>query len=152
MGDIDLIIGWQEYETTFMENKVSMKIRPLKRWAWYMLAPVLERGTPRKPKESAKEYLARLSPDEKRELTNVSDKMHEMAAKIFPEHVKDFEGITVNGKPVTFEIMSEEVVFGNLCVEICGKLAEISAPSKADEKNSDGLSRSQTSDKSDPSK
>lgn len=150
MGNYDLVIGWQKYETTFRDNVVRMEIRPLKRWAWYMLVPIFSAMPQRNAGESNDEYIGRLSPDEREAMVKFSDLLQEKSAKIFAEHVRNFEGITVNGQPVSFETMSEEIVFGNLCVAMCGKLMEISTLTKESEKNSDGRSVSQTSTESAP--
>ena len=142
---MDLVIDWRKYETEFMGEPVSMELRPLKRWAWFELAPLLENHNPKKEDETAQEYIARLTEDERKKMSHDSEKLQELSAKIFPEHVKNIQGITVNGEVPTWEQISEEIIFLNLCVDICGQLAEVSTLTKTDEKNSEGLPASPTS-------
>ncbi len=136
---MDIIIDWQLYETEFAGEKISMEIRMLRSWAMFALEPYLNNPNPKKEEETAKEYAARLTDEEKTILSNNSRKIQEISEKILPDHVQNIKGITVNGEPVTWEQIAAEVVFLNLAVEICGQLASISTLKKADEKNSEGV-------------
>ena len=141
---MDIIIDWQTYETEFAGEKISMKVRMLRSWAMFALEPYLNNPNPKKKEETAQEYATRLTVEEKSILSNNSMKIQELSEKIFPDHVKDIQGITVNGKPVTWEQIASEVVFLNLAVDICGQLASISTLTKEEEKNSKGVLHLQT--------
>ena len=146
MGNVDLIIGWEKYETVFMGKEISMEIRPLKRWAWFVIAPLFQDMPDKKKGETNQQFAARLTKDERGKLTAQSEKIHEKSKDIFKDHVRNIQGITVNQKPITFDIMSEEIHFMNLCIQICGKLMEISQLTEGEEKNSAGQPDSQTSE------
>ena len=98
---MDIIIDWRKYETEFAGEQISMEIRPLKSWAMFALQPYLDNPNPKLKKETAKEYAKRLTSEEKTILSNNSQKIQELSDKIFTEHVKNIEGITVNQKPIT---------------------------------------------------
>lgn len=135
---INIVIGWQEYETTFKGKKIKMEIRPLKRWASFILTPLFAKieGLPnRKKKEKTIDYIKRLKPEQFEQMTEIFGKVQDASASIFKAHVRNIEGITINDKPVDFDIMAEESVFLQLCLELSGKLIEISSLSEGDEKN-----------------
>lgn len=135
MGKINLIIDWQKYETKFMGETISMEIRPLKRWAVFKLAPLFDAIPAKKPKESNKKWFARLTDEQKESLTDISSKIQDISGEIFSDHVKNLNGIFVNDKPVSMEILSEEFAFTHLCVQICGQLMSITNLDKGEEKN-----------------
>lgn len=135
MGNINLIIEWQDYETQFMGEMISMKLRPLKRWAMFKLAPLFQQIPDRKKGESAKNWASRLTKSQRDELQKTTSDIQDISKDIFKDHVKDLKGINVNNKPVTFDMLSEEFVFSNLCIQICGELMKITNITKDDEKN-----------------
>jgi hypothetical protein len=137
---INIIIGWQKFETDFQGQKVSMEVRPLKRWAWFVLQPIFQKMPSKNKDETTEAYLERLTSDDMGRLTQGSADLQDASAKIFKDHVRNIEGITVNGEPVSFDVMAEEVVFMRLSIEICNKLMEISNIKDGEEKNSGGQS------------
>ncbi len=136
---MDIIIDWQLYETEFAGEKISMEIRPLLAWAMFALMPYLDNPNPKREDETPQEYAARLTGKEKDKLTSDGQKIQELSAKIFPEHVRSIENITVNGEPVTWEQIATESPFYGFAVGVSGQLAAISTLKKADEKNSEGV-------------
>jgi len=142
---LDIVIGWQPYETVFHGHKVTMELRPLKSWAMFALAPYLE-GERRKPDESVKDFVKRLTPEQKEKLSKSSRKIQGLAKDIFPEHVQNIQGITVNKEPVTWEHLAEETIFMTLAVEISGQLAAISSLDEMSAKNSKAPSDSTKQD------
>ena len=126
---MDVLIGWQKYETTWQGEKVSMEVRPLRRKAMMLLAPYMM-----------------ISEEKGVKLIVDTFELQGLAAQIFPEHVKDIQGITVNGKPVTWEDLAEEAVFCHLVGDIIGQLALISSLKESEAKNSGGPSGGQELD------
>lgn len=116
---MDILIDWQKFETNFNGEKVSMMLRPLKTWAMLKLLPNIVN------QESSNTTALALSGME----------LQSFAKEIFPEFVKDIKNLTVNGSPITFEILAEESIFHNLTMEILGELIRISRLSDGEEKN-----------------
>jgi len=123
---MDVLIGWQPYETIFNGSPIKMELRPLRRKAMMLLAPFMELG---------KETGVKLIVD--------TFELQGIAAQIFPEHVKDIRGITVNGKSIAWEDLTEEAVFCQLVGDIIGQLAVISSLKDSEAKNSGGPSDTQ---------
>ena len=132
---MDFIIGWRRYETTFKGASVTMELRPLKSDAMFAMSPHFG-GERRKPGESIPEFVARLTDEQKERLRKNSQALQRLSVSIFPEHVRNLSGFTVNGLPPTWETLANESVFMDLAVEICGQLASISSLPEASEKNS----------------
>jgi hypothetical protein len=129
---MDYLIDWQPFKTEFRGAKVKMLLRPLKTGAMLMLMPKFESADGDVDKIT-------LNPAE----------VQEAALEIFPDHVKDITGITVNnGQPVTPQILANESIFYALSMEIIPKLFEISHLSQEQEKNSKRPLRSLPQDKS----
>lgn len=150
---MDITIGWTKFEpkSKIGENEISVEVRPLKNWAWLELLPLMQQMIPKNTGESTKDYLARLSPDERASLEKESINIQRLAKTIFPEHVRNFQGVTVNGEPPTPEQLSEEVIFMGITIEIMMHLITISNLGEGDLKNSSGPSISQTSDNNETS-
>lgn len=144
---MDIIIDWQSFTPTtkIRGETISAEVRPLKNWAWLELLPLMEKLTLKKEGETTKDYLARLTPAEKSNLERESISIQRLAKTIFKDHVRNFQGITVNGQPPTPEQLSEEVIFMGVTVEIMVYLITISNLGEEDVKNSNGPSISQTS-------
>ena len=144
---IDLTIGWRPYETTFMGEKITMELRPLKSWAFYEIIPYLDNPNPRRKDETNEECMKRLSPAEIEGLRNSSKELHLLSAKIFPEHVRNIENLVVNGMPVTPDIIAEESIFMGLAIEISGQLGVITSITENESKNLKGPSDTRKSTK-----
>lgn len=144
----NIVIDWKLFKpTTKVRGKdISVEVRPLKSWAWLLLAPIMEKIPERNPGENSKDYLNRLTIEEKRNLESESIKLQQLAEKIFPDHVQMFEGVTINGMQPTAKELSEEMIFMGVVVEIMMHLVTISTIGEEDLKNSNGPSISQPLD------
>jgi len=131
---LDLIIGWQAFETEFHGAKVNMEVRPFRRKAMMAVRPFLGTEMP--------EIKEGMSDEELGKLADKAFELQELAGRILPDHLRNIEGITVNKQPVSIEDLSEEPVFLPLTLEIITKIAEISNIDREQEKNSEGLSGS----------
>ena len=131
---LDLLIGWQPFETGFRGEKVTMEIRPFRRKAMMVVVPYITKGTP-----EIKEHM-----DEK-EIGSLADSAFELqalAADILPEHVRNIQGITLNGQPLSFEDLAEEPTLLPLTLAIITQIASLSALDSGEAKNSGGPSGS----------
>jgi len=108
-----------------------MEVRTLKRAAFLVLAgyselfqrisEAIETGTP----------------------IDVTGDVLDMLGKFEPyaaEHVRNIEGITADGQPLTPEIVFQEGTFYPLAMTIIGQLLSVSSLTRAQEKNSDARS------------
>jgi len=131
---LELIIDWQAFETELRGEKISMEIRPFKRKAMMAIQPFLTEKMPTIKKSMNKEEIGKLA-DKAFELQG-------LAEHLFPNHVRNITGITINGKPPTFEDLSEEPALLPLTLAIITQIASISALDSGEAKNSGGLSGS----------
>jgi hypothetical protein len=123
---LSLILDWQKKEFKFKGEVITIELRPLKRKAMIELLPYMTGGS-----ITAKTAL----------------EMQGIAAKIFPDHIRNIqglEGVTIEGRPVTIEDLSEEMTFFNLTTDIIKALAEVSSLDKVSEGNLNGASGSDT--------
>lgn len=127
---MDIIIKWEKYETEFNGEVVTMNLRPLKRPAMLLLMPYITEATVREPKSADD-----MNDSDIIGVVMDSYKVQGLVGDIFPEHMKDLKGITVNGEPVTPEMFQEEIILNPLVVDIMTKLMNISQLSKEDQKN-----------------
>lgn len=128
---MDILIGWQPYETKFGGAPVTMELRPLKVPAMVKLMPYINRIG------DAKGDMLKLSMN--------TMEMQALAVAVFPDAVRAIDGVTVNGQAVTSEQMAEEVVFSALVGDIFAELIGRSQLSGAEEKNSGSPSTSAAS-------
>jgi len=129
---LDLIIGWQAFTTEFRGETITMEVRPFRRKAMLAVLPYLTKQMP--------DIKADMTGDE---ISNLADKGFELqglASDLFPEHVKNIQGITLNGTVPTFDDLADEPVFLPLTLAIITQIAGISNIDQADAKNSEGLS------------
>jgi len=160
----DIIIDWKEFKTTFQNHEITMELRPLKRWASLLLTPIGKeardaaiKAKNRKaqlyneisgsnPHMSEEEINQRVIATYKKEQSysvteddiNFVYKVQEKGEKVFPEHVRNIKGLSVNGAPITNDILCQETVFGPLCISIISELMNRSQLTEQDEKNSAG--------------
>ena len=109
-----------------------MEVRPFRRKAMLAVLPYLTKQMP--------DIKADMTGDE---ISNLADKGFELqglASDLFPEHVKNIQGITLNGTVPTFDDLADEPVFLPLTLAIITQIAGISNIDQADAKNSEGLS------------
>ena len=141
MDSFNFIIDWQEFTTDFRGHTITMQLRPLKSWASVLLTPIYIKSTQKKLEKDAQKKTEENEQDKLKSLTvddfNFGFEVQKVAAKIFPEHVKDIQGIQVNGQPVTIETLCDESVFATLCMDIIAELSARSQLTEAEEKNSD---------------
>lgn len=123
---MNLDLDWRVHVSESMQD-VTCKIRPLKLWAFQAVMafwqglPTNEEGQPRLN-------------------TAASIGLIQVAEKVFPEHVKELQNITVQveGKQrmATIDDLCKETAFMGLSVEIIGALITISEVGAEEEKNS----------------
>ena len=89
---MDIIIGWQPYETEFNGETVTMELRPLKTGAMMLLAPHMTADL----SDNARLFISSLE-------------LQGLAGEILPDHVRGIKGVTVNGQDLTPEIMAERM-------------------------------------------
>jgi hypothetical protein len=134
---VDVLIDWQPWETMFAGEPVRMKLRPLKRYAMALLTPHMAKFPGSKEEMEAMDRF---------EMADNAYQLQELAARIFPDHVKDIENLTVGGKPVEVGMLAEESVFVNLATEVISQLSIISVVTQGDAKNSQPPSHTDTQD------
>ena len=116
---VDVLIEWRKEIFTTMGEEVSCEIRPLNREAMMVITPLIASAL---GKENDTAYMM-----------GSTFEMQEKAAEIFPNHVRNIQGLTVNnGQPVDVDILTNESVFARLCVDILSKLFEISTLTDAE--------------------
>lgn len=141
----DIIIDWEEYETDFKGHEVKMQLRPLKRWASLLLTPIFKVSREAYLENKRKKDNAEVEPEKvTEEDINFAFNVQEIAIKVFPDHVRDVTGITVNKQAITVPILCEESAFGPLCIDIVGELAKRSQLTEPEAKNSKGPSGTPT--------
>ena len=131
---LDLIIGWQTFETEFRGEMIKMEVRPFKRKAMLAVLPYLSKKMP--------DIKEDMTEDEITDLADKSFDLQGLASDLFPDHVRDIQGITLNGRPPSFDDLADEPMFLPLTLAIITKIASISNIDLADAKNSEGLSDS----------
>ena len=129
---LDLIIGWQAFTTGFRDEEITMEVRPFKRKAMLAVLPYLTKQMP--------DITADMTGDEISDLADKGFELQGLASDLFPDHVKNIQGVTINGKEPTFDDLANEPVFLPLTLAIITKIAGISNIAEASAKNSEGLS------------
>jgi len=117
---MDILIDWVPYETEFMDDKITCELRPLKSAAFMKLAPYMRLG----------------GEEDTVKITVSMFEMQQLVPSLFPEHVRELKGITINGQEVTIEQLAEESALVELVFDIIGQLAMISRIARGDVKNS----------------
>ncbi|HOO46115.1 MAG TPA: hypothetical protein PLM29_07800 [Deltaproteobacteria bacterium] len=121
---MDILIGWQPYETEFKGARVTMELLPLKVDGYRFLMP----------------YMKQFDETQKDEAAINSLEMQSGAISIFENNVKNITGLTVNGGPVTPELLSKEVKLSHLAADILGELVTRTIIEDEQIKNSERLS------------
>lgn len=121
---MDIVIGYQPFETTFRGSKVTMQLRPLTRKGFMLISPHFQHFQPDTDKPEIE--------------INKLFELQGVCRELFADHLKDFSGFTVEGKEPTIEQLSEESIFATLCVDIVARLITISSIGNDDSKNSEG--------------
>jgi len=131
---LDLIIGWQKFETKFQGEKITMEVRPFRRKSMMVVLPYLSKRTP--------DIKDNMTDEEAGKLADVGFELQGLAADLLPDSVRNISGITINANPITFDDLAEEPIFLPLVLAIISKIASISTLDQASVKNSGGLSGS----------
>ncbi len=121
---MDVKLGFREVEFELEGAKVTAEIKSLSRKAMIILTPLISSTFDEEKKKDQSFLLAS------------TFEMQEAAVEVFPDHVRNIKGITVNnGEEVTVDHLCDESVFATLVVEIILKLFSISSLTREDEKN-----------------
>ena len=134
---IDFIIDWKPYETTIDGYPITLELRPLKAWAHILLLPYFLKmdELAENSKKIASETDEQKINDWVIKSSTLTVELQEICKKIFPDHVRNITGFTVNNKPIDTLIICEETMFGTLVMDIVGELAKRSRISGAEAKN-----------------
>lgn len=117
---LNLLVGWRPFETEIKNNKISMELKPLSKEAMLVLAPVLTKEANEKDKAA---------------LWKETFEVQKMASSVFPNHVRNIVGLTVNDKTPSWKQFAEEVALSDLSCTIIGELCRISSLAKDEVKN-----------------
>lgn len=110
----NLTIDWKPFETDFRGHKITMELRPLKRWATMLLTPIyLEAANMKASKKKT------VTADE----ANFSYRIQEIGLKIFPDHVRNLNGLQINNVGITIDDLCDESIFSPIVMEIMGELS-----------------------------
>ena len=131
---LDLIIGWQSFETEFRGETIKMEVRPFKRKAMLAVLPYLSKKMP--------DIKDNMTEDEITDLADKGFELQGLASDLLPDHLRKIQGITLNGRPLSFDDLADEPMFLPLTLAIITEIASISSIDQADAKNSEGLSDS----------
>jgi hypothetical protein len=123
---LNFIIDWTPYTMQYMGQEISMEIRPFKTWASILLTPIIYESSKIKSSDGASI-----------EQMNLAYETQKIAIKILPEHIKNFNGITINGSNVTIEQLCDEAVFAPIVMDIIAEIAKRSHLTVEERKNSD---------------
>ena len=116
---MDILIGWEPYETEFRGAKVTMNLLPLKVDTYKVVTP----------------YMVKFEKDQKKEAELNALELQEKALPVFTNHVKDISGLTINGEPITAEMLSAQIKLSHLAQDILRELTARTLIEKGQEKN-----------------
>jgi hypothetical protein len=116
---MNLIIGWERYETKFKGETISMELLPLKVEAFALLSP----------------FMRAYSVDQQAQATANVLELQGKSGPILNDYVRNMQGITVNGITPTTEILTTEVRLSFLVLDILQQLFIRSLLLKDEEKN-----------------
>ena len=139
---INLIIKWQKWEIEFQGEKISMELLPLKVGTNLLLTPFFIRIEEQDNKGKALGIGKKdVTVDQDKlsqyiiESTRLETELQNVCRDIFPSHVRDIQGMTINGKPVDPIILCEEPIFSTLVLQIVTQLYKISRITAEQAKN-----------------
>lgn len=135
----NLLIDWQKYETEFRSHKISMELRPLKRGTSILLIPFFMEAEKRKAEIEAQKKKIPQKTDVEREATgeelSFMYRVQEIAEKILPDHMRNFEGLTINNNAISANDLCSESIFASLVMNIIAELAKITQLTNDEVKN-----------------
>lgn len=105
-----------KFTTEFDGDKITMTLKRLTRKQLHTCSPIMENLD---SFEKKLEYL-------------------DVMAKLLPDVVSDFQGLVIQGKEVSLDIILQEGFFGPLIDEISGELFRVSFHQEEDVKKSEG--------------
>ena len=114
---INLTIDWQRVTINFQGEEVSALIRPLMSKTFVSLMPFMH-----------------IDKDESRAAENMIT-MQQLGKDIFPDHMKELEGVQINGAAPTVEQLTEEFALAELAVKLLTEMINITVLDKDSEKN-----------------
>ena len=135
----NLLIDWQKYETEFRGHKISMELRPLKRGTSILLIPFFIEAEKRRAEIKAQKKKIPQKTDVEREATgeelSFMYRVQEIAEKILPDHMRNFEGLTINNNAISANDLCSESIFASLVMNIIAELAKITQLTNDEVKN-----------------
>lgn len=141
---MDFLFDWKPFETVFMhgdkKERVSMELMPLDREGMLLILPCLSKMDGIDIKGKKKEDI---EPEVFEKLMTLQLETQKHALTIFPNHVRNIKGITINGGEPSSEMLSSQSVFSALVFMILSQLATMSSLGDGDEKNLEGPSNQQ---------
>jgi hypothetical protein len=114
---MDIIIGWQRYETQFRGEVITMELYPLKVEHYLMLSPFMKKF------------------DDRDEATRNALSLQQAGLPIIKEYVRDIKGLTINGEVPTPELLATEAKLAFITLNILQELFMRSTLMKDEEKN-----------------
>jgi len=130
---MDILIGWQPYETTFKGQAVTMELLPLTVPLFRLVLP----------------YMKNI--EDKDAAAQNALEMLEKCLPIFQGHVRGIQGVTVNGQPITPEIIHGEAKLVHLAQDIVNEVFLRSMLREDEGKNLGSPSEALNSESSPPS-
>ena len=110
----NLTIGWKPYEVDFRGHKITMELRPLKRWASMLLTPIYLEAADMKANKKKK-----VTADE----ANFSYRIQELGMKIFPDHLRSLSGLQINNVDITINNLCDESIFASVVMDVMAELS-----------------------------
>ncbi len=117
---MDLLIDWTLKEILFKDETVTFEVYPLNNEGVLKILPYVS-------------YFKNLE-EEGLDMTKIYEIVKE-AKHLFPEHVRNIKGVTINGKEVKIDDLAVEGQLINLALGIMTILINISIPQKTEVKN-----------------
>ena len=123
-------LGWRKFDTEFDGDEVTCEVKPLSLEAWLLLQPCID------------------SAGDELKLMATGYELLKVAGDIFGDSVKNITGFLIDGEPPTTEGITGNMCFITLVSIILIETIRISVLNKEESKNSNGLSASQQSGRS----
>lgn len=131
---MDILIGWRKFTTEFYDEEISMELLPLKIEGMLKILPLLTEVGAVKDGDFLK-------------FAEHSLKIQAAVKGFLPEHVKNIDGITVNGESITPDQLIDESAFCRLVMAVVNELVMRSTITKDESKNSEEPSSTSSTEK-----
>ena len=129
---MDILIEWKKFETVFEGDEISMELFRLTTGAHLVLTPFVDLFKTQEEIDELKKNEASMI-----KLQEGILNMQQAVRPILEDHVRNIQGITINGKPVRAEQLADFGIFVNLVSEIMAELLIRATITKEQEKNSE---------------